>query len=107
MSLEVDLRSLLRKMNKVTTRALNSAVGQSSARAHYELLPDHLLAALLDETTSDVPKILRRFGIDEGRLRKLVTRSLEGMKSGNPGKPSLSPRLLEWVQSAWLHSSYR
>jgi type VI secretion system protein VasG len=105
MSLEVDLRALLRKMNKVTTRALNTAVGASSSRAHYELSPDHLLAALLDEGGSDVPKILRHFGIDEARVRKAVARSLETLRAGNPGKPAFSARLIDWIQAGWLHSS--
>ncbi len=105
MSLEVDVRALLRKLNRVTNRALNAAVGTSSSRSHYELGPDHLLAALLDEPTSDVPRILRRFEIDETRVRRLVTRALETMRSGNPGKPAFSPKLLDWLQAGWLHSS--
>jgi type VI secretion system protein VasG len=105
MSVEVDLRGLLRKLNKVTTRALNAAVGSASARAHYELLPDHFLAALLDESSADLPRALRHFGVDEARARRLVGRALETMRSGNPGKPALSPRLLDWIQAAWLHSS--
>jgi type VI secretion system protein VasG len=105
MSLDVDLRSLLQRANKVTARALNTAVGSSSSRSHYELGPDHLFAALLDDQGSDVPRILRRFEIDETRARRLVTRSLETMRGGNPGKPSFSAKLLDWIQAGWLHSS--
>src|SRR2546428_7246021 len=105
MSLDVDLRSLMKKVNKVTGRALNTAVGSSSARSHYELGPDHLFAALLDDQASDVPRILRRFEIDETRARRLVTRTLESMRGGNPGKPAFSPKLLDWIQAGWLHSS--
>ena len=105
MSLDVDLRSLMKKVNKVTGRALNTAVGSSSSRSHYELGPDHLFAALLDDQASDVPRILRRFEIDETRARRLVTRTLESMRGGNPGKPAFSPKLLDWIQAGWLHSS--
>ena len=105
MSLDVDLRSLLGRMNKVTVRALNAAVGASSSRGHHEVSPEHFLSAFLEESTSDVPRILTHFGIDEGRVRKMLSRSLEGMRSGNPGKPAFSERLLDWIQAGWLHSS--
>jgi type VI secretion system protein VasG len=105
MSLQVDLRALLRRMNKLTTRALHTAVGMGNSRGHRLVTPDHLLAALLDESRSDAVLILDHFGIDKAHMTKLLTRALEVLKSSDEGKPNFSEALLDWIQTAWLHAS--
>jgi type VI secretion system protein VasG len=105
MSIEVNWQALIHRLNPLTQRALLAAVGGATTRMHSEVLPEHLLQALLDDTGCDVGLVLDAFEILHGRVRTLLNRALEDMRAGNSGKPTFSPRLLEWIQSGWLHSS--
>src|SRR6185503_4449381 len=105
MSIDVNWQALIRRLNTVTQRALLAAVGSSSTRMHYEVLPEHFFAALFDQSDCDVPKILAYFSVDPDQLRKLISKSLEAVRSGHSGKPTFSHRLLEWIQAGWLHAS--
>lgn len=103
--LTVDIKALLRRMNTYCTGALESAAGLCVSRTHYEVTVEHLLLKLLDHPQTDLALILGQMEIDPGRLAKALEESLEGLKTGNAGKPVFSPLLLEWVQDAWLIAS--
>jgi type VI secretion system protein VasG len=64
-----------------------------------------MLLKLLESPQSDLPMILRYFEIDPARLKKIIDRSLENLKSGNAAKPVFSPLLMDWFQEAWLVAS--
>ena len=101
----VDIKELLRRLNKFCTRCLEGAAGLCVSRAHYEVAVEHFLLKLLEEPAADVQLVLRHFEIDPGRLGAGLQRTIEEFKSGNPGKPVFSPSLLEWIQEAWLVGS--
>lgn len=103
--LTVDIKALLRRMNTYCTGALESAAGLCVSRTHYEVTVEHLLLKLLDHPQADLALILGQMEIDPGRLTKAIEENLEGLKTGNAGKPVFSPLLLDWVQEAWLTAS--
>ena len=103
--INVDIKSLLSKLNDFCANALHGAAGLCVTRTHYEVAVEHFLVKCLEDPQSDVPTILRRFEIDPGRLSKALSGSLEDFKTGNAAKPVFSPLLMELFQDAWLISS--
>jgi type VI secretion system protein VasG len=100
-----DPRRLLLRLNPHLTRALEGAAGACIGRSHYEVTIEHLLARLSEDATSDLPAILRHYEVDVARFWSLLQRELESMRSGNAGKPTFSPMLLELFERAWVVSS--
>ncbi|MBI3597296.1 MAG: type VI secretion system ATPase TssH [Nitrospirae bacterium] len=101
----VDMKSLLRRLNRFCTRSLEAAAGLCVSRSHYEVSIDHLLLKMVEDPAADIQIILRHFGVDPARLQKNLQGALEEFRSGNAGKPVFSPLLLEWVQESWLIGS--
>jgi type VI secretion system protein VasG len=101
----VDIKSLLRRLNRFSTRSLEAAAGLCVSRSHYEVGVPHLLLQMSEDPAADIQTILRHFGIDPSRLQKSLQRELEGLRSGNAGKPVFSPTLLEWIEEGWLIGS--
>jgi len=100
-----DLKKLLQKLDDHTTRALEAAAGFTITRSHYEVCVEHLLLKLLEDGSGDIPRILAHFGIDSGKFWEALTKRLEGFRSGNTGRPTFSPVLLQLVESAWITGS--
>src|SRR5712692_1368913 len=93
------------KVNQTTRDALESAVGLCASRTHYEVEVEHYLMKLLDETDSDLQRILKHFGVDQSRLATDLTRSLDRMKTGNGRGPVLSQMIVHMLTEAWLLGS--
>ncbi len=75
------------------------------ARGQYEVTVEHVLQQLLDAVDSDVGLVLARFEVDVARLARSLVETIESVRSGNPGKPVLSPLLVEWIEDAWMIAS--
>ncbi|MBN1307412.1 MAG: AAA family ATPase, partial [Chitinispirillaceae bacterium] len=100
-----DIRSLLQRLNPTCTKALEGAVGFCVSRGNYEVRWEHLLVELIDYQGNDVQLILHHYGIDIAHVKKSVKTDLESLQTGNTGKPSFSPPLLEAIELAWTLSS--
>jgi type VI secretion system protein VasG len=103
--MEVDIKGLIRKLNRTGTRALEGAAGLCVSRAHYEVTVEHMLLQLLDDGGADLQPILRHFEIDPSTLLRTLQHGLERLQTGNTGRPVFSPLLLLWFQDAWLVAS--
>src|SRR3972149_5555757 len=101
----IDIKSLLRRLNRYSTRSLEASAGLCGSRGHDEVAIEHMLLELLEYPSADIPAILKHFEVDSSRLQKALQRTLEELRSGNAGKPVFSPQLLEWVQDSWLIAS--
>lgn len=100
-----DLKKLLEKLNDHTTRALESAAGFCIGRGHYEVSIEHLFLKLLEDGGGDLPRIFDHFNADSGKFWDAMLKRLEGFRSGNSGRPTMSPMLLQFVESAWVSGS--
>ena len=100
-----DLRKLLEKLDTHLTRALESAIGFSIARTHYEVTLEHLFLKLMEDGGGDVPRILRHFGVDDRRVWEALLGRLELVRGGNTGRPLFSPTLSQLLESAWVSAS--
>jgi len=101
----LEIKSLLRRLNRFCTRALEGAAGICVSRGHYEVTVEHLLMVMAEDPNGDLQHILRHFEVDSSRFQKAVQRSIEDLRSGNAGKPVFSPLMLEWFQNGWLLAS--
>src|SRR5688572_2179511 len=102
---EVNLKALVARLNRFCTRSLEGAAGLCIQRTNYEVTPEHLLSVMADDPTADLQQIFKHFNVDLGRVQKGMLRIIDGLKTGNAGRPTFSPVLLEWLQQAWLLAS--
>ncbi len=101
----VDIKPLLMRLNAHCTSALEGAAGLCMARSNYEVTVEHFLAKLLDDPNADLALILHHSGFDAGRVRRALDQAIDEFRTGNAGRPAISPLLLELVQDAWLIAS--
>ncbi|MFS8067453.1 MAG: type VI secretion system ATPase TssH, partial [Byssovorax sp.] len=101
----VDPKSIIKRLTRPCTAALEAGVVQCVTARHYEVTLEHVMLALLDNADSDIAFLVMHYDLDPARLRQTLQRSLEDLRSGNAGKPTFSPMMLEWMQDAWTIGS--
>ncbi len=100
-----NLKSLISRLSRHLTRALESAAGLCVTRGNYEVTVEHLLSVLLADAQGDIRLILKHYEVDHARLDRAVQGVLDQVRTGNPGRPVFSPILVQWLQDAWLIAS--
>jgi len=103
--MNVNLKSLIGRLNDTCRSALEGAAGLCLSRTNYDVEVEHFLLKLVETSDTDLGKILRHYEIDSSRLSKDLTRALDRLKTGNTRTPALSPRLPKLVEDAWLLAS--
>ncbi|MGH9820533.1 MAG: AAA family ATPase, partial [Pyrinomonadaceae bacterium] len=103
--MNVNLKSLVGRLNDVSRGALEGAAGLCLSRTNYDVEIEHILAKLLEVDNSDLIKIFNHYEVNIDRLTKDVSVALDRLKSGNSRTPGLSDRIPKWVQDAWLLAS--
>jgi type VI secretion system protein VasG len=103
--MNVNLKSLVGRLNDVTRNALEQAAGLCLSRTNYDVEIEHILAKLLEQDDTDLHKICAHYEVNIDRLSKDVNSALDRLKSGNSRTPGLSDRLPHWFQDAWLLAS--
>ena len=103
--MNVNLKSLVGRLNDVCRTALESAAGLCLSRTNYDVEIEHILAKLLEENDTDLQKICNHYEVNLDRLTKDVSVALDRLKSGNSRTPGLSDRIPRWFQDAWLLAS--
>ncbi len=102
---DMNLKSLIGKLNDSTRSALEAAAGLCLARTHYDIEIEHYLTKLLDSTDNDLAAIFKHFEIDTSRFSGEMSRALDKLKSGNARTPALSPTLVKMLLEAWTLGS--
>src|ERR1039457_2084652 len=102
---DMNLKSLIGKLNDSTRGALEAAAGFCLARTHYDIEVEYYLTKLLDSTDNDVAAIFKHFEVDTSRLSGELARALDKLKSGNARTPALSPTLMRMLIEAWTVGS--
>ena len=103
--MNVNLKSLVGRLNDTCRNALEGAAGLCLSRTNYDVEIEHILAKLLEQDDTDLHKICNHYEVNIDRLTKDVSDSLDRLKSGNSRTPGLSDRLPRWIQDAWLLAS--
>lgn len=103
--MNVNLKSLIGKLNDHTRNAVEAAAGFCLAQTHYDIEVEHYLMKLMDQTDSDFVRIQRHFGVDRSRLTGELMRSLDKLKRGNARTPAFSPAVLKMLTEGWTIGS--
>ena len=101
----IDLKSLAGRLTDIGRRQLEAAAGLTLSRSHYNVEIEHVLLKLLETTGSDVATILRKQGVDAGKVAAELTRALDKLRTGNARAPALSPDIVSWLREAWIIAS--
>lgn len=99
--MEINLKSLIGKLNPSTRSALEGAAGLCVSRTHYDVEVEHYLLKLLESTSGDFEAIVQRFGVDRSRLESDLAKALDSFKTGNARTPAFSPALAKMLAEAW------
>src|SRR5690606_19741672 len=102
---QINLKSLVSRLDEVCRRTLEGAAGLCLSRSNYNVEIEHWLAKLLDGGQTDLTGIFRHYGVDTSRLNADLTRSLDRLKTGNARSPALSPDLVSLAREAWVLGS--
>src|SRR5262249_43730491 len=102
---DINLKSLVSKLNATCRRALEGAAGLCVSRTNYNVELEHWLIKLLEPKDSDLPRILKHYDVDISRLTRDLTRSLDGLKRGNARAPELSLDVMDLMREAWVLAS--
>lgn len=103
--MNVNLKSLVGRLNDTCRGALEGAAGLCLSRTNYDVEIEHILAKLLEQDDTDLHKICRHYEVNIDRLSKDISVALDRLKTGNSRTPGLSDRLPQWFQNAWLLAS--
>src|SRR5947207_13419386 len=101
----VNPRTLIDKLNATCRRALEGAAGLCLSRTHYHVEIEHWLTKLLETPNTDLPAILRQYGLDAGRVMRELGKTLDQFKTGNGRAPDLSADIVDLVGEAWMVAS--
>ncbi len=103
--MNVNLKSLVGRLNDTTRNALEAAAGLCLSRTNYDVEVEHILTKLLEQDDTDLHKICKHYEVNLDRLTKDVSVALDRLKTGNSRTPGLSDRIPRWIQDAWLLAS--
>ena len=102
---QVNLKSLVGKLDDVCRSTLESAAGLALSRTNYNVEVEHWLLKLLDRASSDLAMIATHFEVDPGRFAQDINRQIDRFKTGNGRAPALAPSIVTLIREAWLIAS--
>ena len=103
--INIDLKSLVGKLNEQTRNALEGAAGLCLSRTHYNVEIEHWLLKLLEISDSDILALLDKYEVDYGKFTQDLNKELDIIKSGNSRAPALSPSIVDLAKNAWMLAS--
>jgi type VI secretion system protein VasG len=103
--MDIDIRSLLARLNPECKRAMGVAAELCVKQTHFNVEVEHFLVALLDAGAPDLMLLLAHFEVSADAVRTQVQGCLDGFKRGNGRTPAMSPNFVALFQEAWLSSS--
>ncbi len=103
--MDIDIRTLLGKLNPECKRALEKAAELCVQQTHYNVDVEHLLFKLIETDAPDVGLIFPEYDIKRDVILSQLQEAMDRFKRGNGRTPALSPHLAPLFQEAWLLSS--
>ncbi|MCK4869707.1 MAG: type VI secretion system ATPase TssH [Gammaproteobacteria bacterium] len=96
------LKTLVGKLDAVCYRALESAASICARFTHYDIEIEHWLLALLESEQAVLVKMLQASNCDLDKITHDINLSLEKLKRGNNNAPTISGRVIDLINEAWL-----
>src|SRR5450432_264099 len=101
----INPRSLFAKLNDTCRKGLEGAAGLCMSRSHFHVEIEHWLLKLLEASNTDLPILLRHYGLDAGKVNRELEKTLGQFKTGNGRAPDLATELLDAIREAWVLAS--
>jgi type VI secretion system protein VasG len=98
----LNLKSLVNKLNPLCRKALEAAAGLCLSRTNYNVEIEHWLIKLLEPADGDLARLLKHYDVDTTKVVRELTHSLDGLRTGNARAPELSLELLNLMREAWV-----
>jgi type VI secretion system protein VasG len=99
--MNLNLKSLIGKLNDTGRSALEAAAGLCLTRTHYDVDIEHFVLKLIETQDTDIQRILHHYEVDHAKLTRDLTRALDRLKTGNARTPALSPHIPRIITEAW------
>ena len=103
--MDIDIRTLLGKLNPECKRTLEKAAELCVQQTHYNVEIEHFLFQLLEVNAPDVALIFAQYDIKGDVVSIQLQTAMDQFKRGNGRTPALSPHLAPLFQEAWLLSA--
>jgi len=103
--MDINLKTLIAKLNDVTRTAATRAAGICVGFGQYEVDIEHLFLALLEQPGSDLVVAAREAGVSTTGLESDLRREVERLPSGSARTPVFSRHLPVLFEHAWLIAS--
>ena len=103
--MDINLKTLIAKLNDVTRTAATRAAGICVGFGQYEVDIEHLFLALLEQPGSDLVVVAREAGISTTGLESDLRKEVERLPSGSARTPVFSRHLPVLFEHAWLIAS--
>jgi type VI secretion system protein VasG len=102
---EIDVRTLIAKLNPVCRRAMSEAAELCVRQTHFNVELEHLLFTMIENELPDLVLVLGQYAVDPQLVKTQLQQSMDRFKRGNGRTPALSTHLATLFQEAWLLSS--
>jgi type VI secretion system protein VasG len=103
--MDVNLKSLIGKLDRTCHRALEAAAGLCLSRTNYDVEVEHWLIKLNEDPDADLARIFRHFDVNPEHVNAKLTKALDRLKTGNARTPAMAPSLIDAMQAALLLST--
>jgi type VI secretion system protein VasG len=103
--MDINLKTLIAKLNDVTRTAATRAAGICVGFGQYEVDIEHLFLALLEQPGSDLVVVAREAGISTTSLESDLRKEVERLPSGSARTPVFARHLPVLFEHAWLIAS--
>ena len=103
--MDIDIRTLLTRLNPECKHAMNLAAQMCVNQTHFNVEVEHLLLAMLDGPMPDLKLVFDENDVSVDKVTEQLQKSVEIFKRGNARTPALSPHFAPLIQEAWLLSS--
>ncbi|MER2471056.1 type VI secretion system ATPase TssH [Photorhabdus laumondii] len=103
--IQIDLPTLVNRLNPMTRHALEAAAAQCVSQQQPEITVSQLLLQMINTPLSDVRAIFNQAEVDSDLLKEQLDQMIPHHQAMVQAYPSFSPMLVEWLQDSWLLAS--
>jgi type VI secretion system protein VasG len=100
-----DMKVLVGKLNGTCHQAMELAASLCVSQTNFNVEIEHLLSCLLDQSDTDLSRLMRHYEVDGGQLKRDLDNAVARFKRGNGRTPALSPHVPLLLEEAWKVSS--
>ncbi|MEN3753506.1 Clp protease N-terminal domain-containing protein [Mangrovibacter sp. SLW1] len=99
------LKSIMSKLSNEGRSALDAAVCHAASRRQVEVMPEHVLLALIQQESVLLESLGLQAGLLANTLLDETQKVLDGINGGKASMPVFSPELEKWLTNSWLLAS--